>query len=173
MMRPISPFWPVDWWFAWWDAWRVEAYVSPLRDSMAAPKLAALHATAFARPWDTHEFERMLCERSTEAHALWRAGVLQGFVLSRRVADEAEILTIVLAPSARGGGLSHRLLRDHLSDLALGGVRRVHLEVDEGNTAALKLYARHGFRQVGERTGYYARPDGSRATAFTMTATLS
>ena len=26
---------------------------------------------------------------------------------------------------------------------------------------ALKLYARHGFRRVGERTGYYTRPDGS------------
>jgi ribosomal-protein-alanine N-acetyltransferase len=173
MIRPVSPLWALDWWVAWWDAWGGEPYVAPLRDSASASALARLHATAFARPWDAHEFERMLCERSTEAHALWRAGAIQGFILSRRVADEAEILTVVLAPAMRGGGLSHKLVREHLGHLALNGVRNVHLEVDEGNAAALKLYARHGFKQVGERTGYYARPDGSRATAFTMTASLS
>lgn len=173
MMRPAQSFWPLDWWLAWWEAWGPAPYVAPLRDSGEARTLARLHATAFARPWATHEFERLLCERSTEAHGLWRQGALQGFVLSRKVADEAEILTMVLAPAARGAGLSHRLLREHLTQLAYAGVRTVHLEVDEGNAPALKLYARHGFTRVGERTGYYARPDGSRATALTLRATLS
>ncbi|MBE7249390.1 GNAT family N-acetyltransferase [Methylobacterium sp. A49B] len=171
MTRPI-PFWPFDWWFAWWDALTPEPYVAPLTDASQAPALARLHATAFARPWDAHEFERMLCERSTQAHALWRAGTLQGFVLSRRAADEAEILTVVLSPALRGGGHSRKLLREHLSSLALAGIARVHLEVDEGNAPALKLYARHGFRQVGARTGYYLKADGSRATALTMSADL-
>ncbi|MEE7492540.1 GNAT family N-acetyltransferase [Methylobacterium oryzae CBMB20] len=171
MTRPL-PFWPFDWWFAWWDALTPEPYVAPLRDAAQAPALARLHATAFARPWDAHEFERMLCERSTHAHALWRAGVLQGFVLSRRAADEAEILTVVLSPALRGGGHSRKLLREHLASLALDGVARVHLEVDEGNAPALRLYARHGFKQVGSRTGYYLKADGSRATALTMSADL-
>ena len=171
MTRPI-PFWPFDWWFAWWDALTPEPYVAPLADASQAPALARLHATAFARPWDAHEFERMLCERSTQAHALWRAGTLQGFVLSRRAADEAEILTVVLSPALRGGGHSRKLLREHLSSLALAGIARVHLEVDEGNAPALRLYARHGFRQVGARTGYYLKADGSRATALTMSADL-
>ncbi|CAM2843779.1 GNAT family N-acetyltransferase [Methylobacterium mesophilicum] len=171
MTRPI-PFWPLDWWAAWWDALTPVPYVAPLTDAAQAPALARLHATAFARPWEAHEFERMLCERSTQAHALWRTGTLQGFVLSRRAADEAEILTVVLSPTLRGGGHSRRLLRDHLSSLAHSGVARVHLEVDEGNVPALKLYARHGFRKVGERTGYYLKADGSRATALTMSADL-
>jgi ribosomal-protein-alanine N-acetyltransferase len=173
MTRPLAPFWPFELWSAWWDAWGGAPYVAPLRDSGQARVLARLHATAFARPWDAHEFERMLCERSTEAHALWKGGAIQGFVLSRKAADEAEILTVVLAPNLRGNGLSRRLVADHLAHLTLSGVRRVHLEVDEGNAPALKLYARHGFRQVGERTGYYARADGSRATALTMTAELA
>ena len=110
MTRPL-PFWPFDWWFAWWDALTPEPYVAPLTDAAQAPALARLHATAFARPWDAHEFERMLCERSTQAHGLWRTGTLQGFVLSRRAADEAEILTVVLSPALRGGGHSRKLLR--------------------------------------------------------------
>lgn len=171
MTRPL-PFWPLDWWMAWWEALTPEPYVAPLSDAGQAPALARLHATAFARPWDAHEFERMLCERSTHAHALWRAGILQGFVLSRRAADEAEILTVVISPALRGGGHGRRLLREHLPSLALAGVARVHLEVDEGNAPALKLYARHGFRQVGARTGYYLKADGGRATALTMSADL-
>ncbi len=173
MTRPLAPFWPFDLWSAWWEAWGGAPYVAILRDSGQARALARLHATAFARPWDAHEFERMLCERSTEAHALWKGGAIQGFVLSRRAADEAEILTVVLAPAMRGNGLSRRLVADHLAHLAFSGVRHVHLEVDEGNAPALKLYARLGFRQVGERTGYYTRADGTRATALTMTAELA
>ena len=173
MTRTVSPFWPLDWWSAWWDAWGSVPYVAPLRDAGQAADLERLHATAFARPWAAHEFERMLCERSTEAHALRRGNALLGFVLSRKAVDEAEILTIVLAPSARGGGHSHRLLREHLTALTFAGIRTVHLEVDEGNAPALKLYARHGFVRVGERKGYYPLPDGSRATALTMSASLS
>ena len=66
-----------------------------------------------------------------------------------------------------------KLVAAHLEHLVQSGVRTVHLEVDEGNAPALKLYARHGFRQVGERTGYYTRADGTRATALTMTAVLA
>ena len=47
-------------------------------------------------------------------------------------------------------------------------MRAVHLEVEEGNRPALALYRRRGFREVGRRQGYYARPDGTRAAAITM-----
>ncbi len=79
------------------------AHVAPLTSADRAGELAALHATAFARPWEADEFERMLCERGHIAHALMLGTVIGGFVLSRQVLDEAEILTIVLVrpPAAR------------------------------------------------------------------------
>lgn len=157
---------------AWWDAMTPQPSVAPLTDASQAPALARIHATAFARPWEAHEFERILCERSTFAHGLWRSGTLQGFVLSRRAADEAEILTVVIAPALRGGGHARGLLREHLNGLAFNGTTRVHLEVDEGNAPALKVYERLGFRKIGTRTGYYTKADGSRATALTMSAEL-
>ncbi len=172
MSRSAFPFWPMDWWMAWWDALTPPPHTALLLDAAQAPTLARLHATAFARPWDAHEFERILCERSAFAHGLWRAGTLQGFILSRRAADEAEILTVVIAPGLRGGGHARGLLQRHLDGLAQAGTTRVHLEVDEGNTPALKVYRRLGFTQVGERTGYYAKADGSRATALTMSVDL-
>ena len=161
MTRSLSPFWPFEIWFAWWEAWGAAPYVALLRDSGQARALARLHATAFARPWDAHEFERMLCERSTEAHALWQSGAIQGFVLSRRAADEAEILTVVLAPPRAAGGLAHRLLAR--PSRAPGPVRRrgrVHLEVDEGN-------ARRSSSTPGTASG---RSASGRATTPAPTA---
>ena len=77
------------------------------------------------------------------------------------------------AREARGRGLSRRLLTGHLDGLAATGVLRVHLEVEEGNAPALALYDRLGFRQCGVRPGYYARPDGTRAAALSMSRILS
>ncbi|MFE1598618.1 ribosomal protein S18-alanine N-acetyltransferase [Methylobacterium sp. ID0610] len=149
------------------------SHVAPLLSAERAADLAALHATGFARPWETHEFERMLCERGHMAHGLMRGRDLIGFILSRIVVDEAEILTVVLQPAARGSGQSRTLLATHLRALAEAGVRVVHLEVDDANAAALALYRRLGFTETGRRAGYYPRPDGTRAAALTMRATLA
>ena len=138
-------------------------------------RLAEIHAGAFARPWTTTEFESFLLDRSVRADGLFLGRSLQpaGFALSRLVEDEAEILSVALHRSARRLGHSGNLLRHHLQTLAHDGVARVHLEVEEGNLPALALYRRLGFAQSGVRPDYYARPDGSRAAALSMTRYLA
>ncbi|TVR06061.1 MAG: GNAT family N-acetyltransferase [Salinarimonadaceae bacterium] len=146
--------------------------VAPL-ETAHSRRLAEIHAEAFARPWRAHDFERLLVERTVIGDGLFFGGrEAQGFSLSRVVADEAEILTIAIAPAARGKGHSRILLERHLDALARRGVARVHLEVDEGNAPALALYRRFGFAEVGRREGYFLKADGSRATALTMSAEL-
>src|SRR5690606_20153576 len=68
----------------------------------AAARLAAIHATAFARPWSTLDFERLLSERSVLADGLFlrRARLPAGFALSRVIPGEAEILTVAMGPEA-------------------------------------------------------------------------
>jgi [ribosomal protein S18]-alanine N-acetyltransferase len=95
-----------------------------------------------------------------------------GFVLSRVVLDEAEILTVTIAPEARGQGHAATLLRRHFEGLARAGARTVHLEVEEGNGPALALYDRLGFQVTGQRPAYYRRPDGTAAHARTMSLKL-
>jgi ribosomal-protein-alanine N-acetyltransferase len=127
-----------------------------------AAALAALHGRAFAHGWSESEFERLLADKAVVAHVA-RAGSSKmptGFMLSRRAADEAEILTVAVAPAARGQGIARALLARHLGRLAALGIARVFLEVDDGNRPALKLYERAGFRPVGRREGYYARAQG-------------
>jgi ribosomal-protein-alanine N-acetyltransferase len=140
----------------------------------AAARLAAIHASAFARPWSTLDFERLMAERDVIADGLFlgRAAKPAGFVLSRIVLDEAEILTVAVAPEMRGKGHARPLLTRHLDALSRRGVARVHLEVEEGNDPALAVYRRLGFQETGRRDGYYRKADGTRVSALTMALSL-
>ena len=131
-----------------------------------AAQLAAVHGACFRHGWSEVEFERLLSDRSVIAQtgrADGGRGKIVGFILSRRAADEAEILTVAVLPAERGRGFASALVRRHLSRLAALGVARLFLEVEDGNRPALRLYERAGFGQVSRREGYYARPAGAAA----------
>jgi ribosomal-protein-alanine N-acetyltransferase len=131
-----------------------------------AAALASMHALAFHHAWSEPEFERLLSDRAVLAHVARARGggrAMIGFVLSRLVPDEAEILMVAVAPNEQGRGLGRKLLSRHLGRLASLGVSRVFLEVEESNEPAIRLYQRAGFRQVGRRPGYYPRDDARRA----------
>ncbi|HLL27249.1 MAG TPA: GNAT family N-acetyltransferase [Xanthobacteraceae bacterium] len=134
-----------------------------------AAALAALHGRSFAHGWSESEFERLLSDRAVIAHVARASGrgTPVGFLLSRCAADEAEILTVAVAPAARGQGIAGQLLARHLGRLAALGTARIFLEVKETNRPARRLYARAGFREVGRREGYYARREGS-GSALTL-----
>ena len=79
--------------------------------------------------------------------APWPAHGFAGFVVSRTAADEAEILSIAVAPEFRGAGVARRLLDVHLRRLAGYGVAAVFLEVDEHNDAGAPALCRLRLRQ--------------------------
>jgi ribosomal-protein-alanine N-acetyltransferase len=138
-----------------------------------APRLAQLHGAAFHRGWGEGEFEVMLAERNTLVHRLRAGRKVIGFAVSRMAADEAEILSIAVAASHRGRGLSRNLLLTHLGHLAGRGVRTVFLEVEENNQPARRLYDRAGFAVAGRRERYYRQPGGEQLNAVLMRRDLS
>lgn len=141
--------------------------VAALRDGQ---DLAAIHATGFERGWDATEFERLLADARVVAHLARPGGrgAPSGFALSRIAADEAEVLTVAVRPSARGAGVARAILAIHFARLAALGARAVFLEVAEDNAAALRLYRGLGFAEVGRRGGYYARAGDTPVTALVM-----
>src|ERR1700730_10645032 len=148
------------------------AVVEPasLRD---APRLAQLHAVSFHRGWGEGEFEDMLSQRNTLVHRLRLRSKFIGFAVSRIAADEAEILSIAIAPGHRGRGWSRQLLLTHLGHLAGRGVRTVFLEVEENNQPARRLYDRAGFAVAGRRERYYRKAGGAELNALVMRGDLS
>ncbi len=137
---------------------------------MTASRLAALHAQCFEtpRPWSEAEIEAVLtapetflCERT------------DGFALGRVIFDEAELLTLAVAPSARRRGLGRRLLDEFADSAVLRGATTAFLEVSVENTAALGLYRAAGYSQTGWRKGYFRTPTGHRIDALVLGRDLS
>jgi [ribosomal protein S18]-alanine N-acetyltransferase len=134
-----------------------------------ATAIAAIHAASFQRGWGEDEVRSLLLDRNVVCHRALAGRSLVGFILSRLVAGEAEILSVAVAPGWRGRGLSRPLLDLHLRRLAGLGARTVFLEVDEKNAPAGRLYRRVGFYGVGRRQGYY----GGAATALVLRRDLA
>ena len=138
-----------------------------------AAALAAIHTASFNRGWSEQEFEQLLTDRNVIADQAASGRRPVAFIVSRCAVDEAEILSVAVARSWRGRGLSRRLLDLHLRRLAGLGLRSVFLEVDEDNRPARKLYARAGFREVGRRPGYYVQGRAKPAAALVLRRDLA
>ncbi len=137
--------------------------VEPFRIRPTAPAdlgaLTLLEQAAFSDPWSSEMLiEAMTTSGAISLAAIDAAGVIIGSVLGRVAADEGEILSIAVAPEARGMGLGRTLLTQALDALVAGGAGSVWLEVRMGNEAAKAMYRAVGFLAAGVRRGYYRRP---------------
>ncbi|MBU9944654.1 MAG: ribosomal protein S18-alanine N-acetyltransferase [Dermatophilaceae bacterium] len=73
--------------------------------------------------------------------------------------DVADVMTIAVAPSARGRGLGRRLLDELETRARAGRAASVMLEVRADNASAIGLYDRAGYTVVSTRRRYYQPGD--------------
>ncbi|WP_071783178.1 ribosomal protein S18-alanine N-acetyltransferase [Rubidibacter lacunae] len=74
------------------------------------------------------------------------------------ILDEAHVTLLGVVPEYRQQGLGQLLLASLLQRAIARKLRRATLEVRKSNQAARSLYAKFGFRPVGERPNYYRNP---------------
>lgn len=136
-------------------------------------RVAVLHGERFSRPWGDGEFHSLLMQPyvfgfvARQMNGLFKLP-LAGFVLTRAVADEGEILTVAVHTKAARAGLGWRLMLAAMREVHARGGESLFLEVDDTNQAALGLYRKLGFAKVGERPAYYTDKNGVRTTALVM-----
>ncbi len=90
-----------------------------------------------------------------------------GFVLTRHVLDEEELLLIAVIPGARQRGVGAALIEHLFAAARNRGIARVFLEMRRGNPA-IHLYSKFGFEPIGERRNYYRMANGERIDAITF-----
>jgi len=98
-----------------------------------------------ASQWDPEGFDVTVAEV---------AGRVVGFLVTRAIADEVEILNLAVDPVNRRSGVARALVRPLLEMPSVS----VFLEVRESNTAARGLYQTLRFHEVSRRRGYYESP---------------
>ena len=117
-----------------------------------APRLAEIHAAAFpvGGGWGAETIATVL-----GLDGVFGLQAEQGFILARRILDEAEILTLAVHPAARRQGVGLALVQTAALAAAAAGAKVMFLEVGEANAAALAVYAAAGFERAGQRRDYY------------------
>lgn len=118
----------------------------------------AIERLSFPTPWARQAFSDELARPWARLEVLRQVatGNVVGFCNYWLVADELHILNVAVHPGERRHGHAARLLQHILEEASCNKTRVVSLEVRASNQAALALYRRFGFREVGTRPRYYA-----------------
>lgn len=113
-------------------------------------ELANLHAKCFPhKPWSAADFadlKKSGCEIIASQN---------GFIVYRQTLDEAEIITVGVAPDARRTGIAAAMLGIVEGELKKSGAKSVFLEVAKDNHPARQLYSSNGYIEIGVRPKYY------------------
>jgi [ribosomal protein S18]-alanine N-acetyltransferase len=126
-------------------------------DSAAAAEI--LRGSPQAAQWTEWGLKELLGWSGVLALVSESEGKVNGFIIGRQVAEEAEILNLAIVPAKRRRGEGGALLMAALEELRTRHVSRLFLEVRESNETAIAFYAKHGFRKTGRRAGYYHDPE--------------
>jgi ribosomal-protein-alanine acetyltransferase len=91
-------------------------------------------------------------------------GEIVGFIVGMIYPDgkvvNGHILTIDISPSHRRKGVGQMLLREMESIFIQKGVQACLLEVREDNVAAISLYNKLGYEEIGRLENYYGKANG-------------
>lgn len=129
--------------------------------------MAALELAAFPHPWTRAQLASELTLASSLALVAHdAAGALAGYVLFRRILDEAELLRLAVAVERQRLGIATGLVARGLDELRTGGCATAFLEVRADNAPAIGFYERSGWQSAGRRARYY--PDGVDAMLYRL-----
>lgn len=123
------------------------------------PALARIERDSFDSPWSADEITK---DVTSDDGSIYVAVALigderAGYADMRIIKGESQIYNIAVAPEFRKQGIGEALLDHMVRKSEELGLSIITLEVRAGNEAAMALYEKMGFRNVGTRPGYYAK----------------
>ncbi|MBS0581528.1 MAG: GNAT family N-acetyltransferase [Proteobacteria bacterium] len=128
--------------------------------------LALEHASFTSDHLSRRQYRQHLHSATADVLAAADAVGLLGkaVVFYRAGSDIARLYSIAVAERARGRGVAKALMAAVEVAARRRQCARLRLEVRKGNTAAIALYERLGFRRFGEKRGFYE--DGADAWRY-------
>jgi ribosomal-protein-alanine N-acetyltransferase len=124
----------------------------------AAAAAQVLRASPEASQWTEWGLKELLGWSGVVALVSEDDGKVNGFIVGRQTAGEAEILNLAVVPAKRRRGEGRTLLKAAMEEFGTRQVSRLFLEVRESNEGGIAFYEKHGFSKSGRRAGYYRNP---------------
>jgi ribosomal-protein-alanine acetyltransferase len=89
---------------------------------------------------------------------------IAGFIILQLESEDdvvfGHIITLNVATKYRRKGIAQRMLHETENMLKSRGITESRLEVKQDNSAAIKLYQRLGYREIGKLDHYYGKKHG-------------
>src|SRR6185503_7943502 len=121
--------------------------------------VAAIEQGVHVHPWTRGNF----ADSISAGYHCWvvtRGRDLVGYGVVMIAAGEAHLLNLSVAPEHHRRGIGSALTRFLVSLARDHDADKIYLEVRPSNKAARRLYAEHGFAEIGVRRDYYPTAEG-------------
>lgn len=133
-------------------------------------QILSIEKKSFTQPWSYRLFHEELSSKDAFDYVVKlnnhdKPGEVIAYFCSRITGDEMSILRIAVESGWRNSGIALWLLGRCFEIALTKGVKSVFLEVRENNNAAISLYRKLGFVNVGKRPDYYSET-GEDALVF-------
>lgn len=139
--------------------WSLGTYQNELRDSRQSRYIVARMSPQLpgttAHPSWWQRLQSSLAGASVVASGDERRATVVGYAGIWLNLEEGHITTIAVHPTHRSRGVGELLLLGLIDQAYELGATQLTLEVRVSNSVAQKLYAKYGFRILGERKRYY------------------
>jgi ribosomal-protein-alanine N-acetyltransferase len=130
----------------------------------------AIERQAYEFPWSLGIFRDCL----RVGYCCWCYEVdehLRGYGVMSVAAGESHILNLTVSPDARRQGIGMKLMKHFMQLACRHNADTIMLEVRPSNAAAVRLYEKLGFNEIGVRRNYYPAQAG-REDALLLARTL-
>lgn len=130
----------------------------PMADSDIA-QVMVIEMAGHAYPW-TEGILHDCLRTGYRCQVAEYAGEIVAFSVIQIAAGEAHVFNVCVNKVQQRQGLGAAVLKELLDAAERAQVRSIFLEVRPSNEAAVRLYERFGFMEVGVRKQYYPSPQG-------------
>ncbi len=129
-----------------------------LREDADAEAITALEEECFTDAWSPALMSQMFASEWDRIYVLEDEGRIIGYADVRNMYGDCDLMSICVTREARGRGGASLLMEYILEQAREDAARQILLEVRKSNAAAIGLYRKFGFEELGVRRGYYSNP---------------
>lgn len=133
-------------------------YIRPLKDR-DIDSVLEIEQQVYSYPWSKGIFNDCL-KVGYSNWALIKDNVFVGYAVVSVAVGEGHILNICIDPAYKRQGLGQYFVNEVIAAAKKEHADCIFLEVRPSNIAAIELYKKVGFKQIGQRKNYYPGVDG-------------
>ena len=116
-----------------------------------ASDLSVIENECFSLPWSLNSIKEFVQNSSSVIFSANADDKAVGYIGMYHSFGEGDITNVAVLPGYRNCGVAKKLISNLINFSKENGITRLRLEVRESNAAAISLYKKFGFYEVGIR----------------------